>query len=192
MQKLFVIFALSQILLASSVHAQAIESVLAHPPFDTNYACSEHAAGTLKGLGDELGQDCVVKKFVTSNGRLWLREYDGTGEQNADWYSWERPILSPCDGVVTKIVVNPVTNLPGILGTPPASFIVLKRDDNVYFVLAHVQAVSIKLNERVVAGQVLAKVGNNGYSRSPHIHIGAWRDQTAMQIRWDQRKMKSE
>lgn len=33
---------------------------------------------------------------------------------------------------------------------------------------------------------------DNGYSRQPHIHIGAWRDEVALQIRFDQKKMRSE
>ena len=38
-----------------------------------------------------------------------------------------------------------------------------------------------------IAGQVVARVGNNGYGRSPHIHIGAWKGENPYQIRWDLR-----
>ena len=39
------------------------------------------------------------------------------------------------------------------------------------------------------SGQVVAKVGNNGYSRHPHIHIGAWKGNEPLQIRFDLRAM---
>ena len=35
------------------------------------------------------------------------------------------------------------------------------------------------------AGRVVAKIGNNGMSYHPHVHIGAWKDDTAHQIRFD-------
>ena len=41
--------------------------------------------------------------------------------------------------------------------------------------------------DTVRAGQVVARVGNNGYGRNPHIHIGAWKGETPYQIRWDLR-----
>jgi Peptidase family M23 len=175
-----------------SVWSQEILAVVAHPIFDTNFACSEHAVGTLKGLGDELGQDCLVEKFVTVNDRLWTRAYEGSGENNADWFSWDRLILSPCDCTVTKIIINPITNLPGKIGTPPASHVVLKKTDGTHFLLAHVQMLSVKIGDQITAGQGIARVGNNGYSRSPHVHIGAWRETQPLQIRWDLRKMKQE
>jgi hypothetical protein len=45
------------------------------------------------------------------------------------------------------------------------------------------------LNMRV--GQVVAKLGNNGQTRAPGIHIGAYREADSMplQIRWDLRAM---
>ena len=42
--------------------------------------------------------------------------------------------------------------------------------------------------DTVRAGQFVARVGNNGYGRSPHIHVGAWKGQTPYQIRWDLRR----
>ena len=37
-----------------------IESVVLHPLFATDYACSEHFEGQLPYLGDALGSDCIV------------------------------------------------------------------------------------------------------------------------------------
>ncbi|WP_147302681.1 M23 family metallopeptidase [Thalassotalea euphylliae] len=40
------------------------------------------------------------------------------------------------------------------------------------------------------AGESIAKVGNNGYSCNPHIHVGAWKDNLPLQIRFDQKTLE--
>ena len=56
--------------------------------------------------------------------------------------------------------------------------------------IAHVKDVRVAEGDSVVAGEIVASVGNNGYSRQPHVHIGAWRGETALQIRFDQTRMR--
>lgn len=51
--------------------------------------------------------------------------------------------------------------------------------------VARVANIRVKAGDQVTAGQPMAKVGNNGMSRHPHIHIGAWKGEEAMQIRFD-------
>ncbi|HVJ38051.1 MAG TPA: M23 family metallopeptidase [Stenotrophomonas sp.] len=165
----------------------SIEAVLVPPIFHDTFECSEHYEGQLKGLGDELGTDCMVADLVTDRGRTWLRTYRGDGRKNEDWFGWRAEVLSPCECTVAKININGVTNPPGALGKPPASWIQLTRDDGVNFMLAHVEDLQVEVGDRLSTGQIIARVGNNGYARAPHIHIGAWRGTQAMQIRWDQR-----
>lgn len=174
---------------ASDSRTRVIEQVMAHPLFDAGYACSEHAAGSLPALGDDLGQDCTIQKPVVSDGRGFMRAYRGEGLDNDDWYGWNQDVLSPCDCTVVRTHENPVTNVPGITGQPPASFVLLRAADDTFFVLAHVQAIGVAPGETLKAGQVIARVGNNGFARAPHIHIGAWRGRDALQIRWDQKAM---
>lgn len=175
----------------SAVGSEPAEVVLAHPIYAEYFACGEHAAGQLKGLGDELGTDCTIQRFVLfDDKRLFAAAYRADGSRNEDWFGWLQPVLSPADAVVEKIDINPVTNTPGRLGKPPASSIQLLRDDGVRFVLAHVRDVSVEEGVRVTAGQPIAKVGNNGFGRAPHIHMGAWRDDTPLQIRFDQHYMQ--
>lgn len=166
----------------------ALDYALAHRIFDDYYSCGEHREGELKSLGDNLGSDCVVQILEEIDGRTIAREYRGNGERNEDWYGWGRDVLSPCDGEVVRININEVVNQPGILGKPPATIVALKRDDGVHFLLAHLAAITVKVGDRVSAGQKLGVVGNNGYGRSPHVHIGAWHGETALQIRFDLRR----
>lgn len=173
------------LLVAACATPSVPDHVVAHPIYRQYFLCGEHAAGELKGVGDALGTDCVVHQVESVNGRVWARSHIGEGERNEDWYGWEQEVLSPCSCKVARINLNPKTNQPGKLGSPPASAIELMRDDGVHFVLAHIDAPQIQVGDQVSAGQVIARVGNNGYSRHPHTHVGAWKGQTALQVRFD-------
>jgi hypothetical protein len=191
----FLVIALSA-LCASAVAQKASDSsrreiaqFLAHPLFLEPYSCSEHAAGELPYLGDDLGQDCMIEAYVEKKGRAFMRAYATDGLANEDWYGWNKVVLSPCDCSVVSVEINPVTNVPGQTGKPPASSIELRTEDGIFVVLAHIQAPLVAKGDRLQSGQPVARVGNNGYSRVPHIHIGAWRDRDGLQIRWDQKKI---
>ena len=175
---------------ASTSTATEIESVLAHPPVDAFYSCSEHFAEQFKWLGDALGTDCQVNRLVEVDGRLFSRTYEGDGSRNEQWYGWDASLLSPCACEVIKLHENPVVNQPGVLGEPPASHVVLRAADGTHFLLAHIQQPEVAVGDRVLPGQKIAHIGNNGYGRTPHVHIGAWRGETPLQIRWDQTKMR--
>lgn len=181
----------SPLLAQSPTPAAPIEAVLLHPLFNTFYTCTEHWAGQLSSPGDALGTDCHIQQLEDINGRLWLRSYLADGLSNADWYGWHADVLAPCSGSVEKININPTTNVPGIMGEGSASFIILKCDPNLLVMVAHAENFTVKEADTVRAGQIIARVGNNGYSRHPHIHIGAWRaDNTPLQIRFDQTQMQ--
>jgi len=172
--------------------AQAIDAVLLHPIYAERYTSLEHAAWEKMGPGDALGTDCVIQRLVTVDGRLWTRGYRGDGCDNEDWFGWHQPVLAPVSGTVVKVQLNPKTNEPGVMGGGIASHVVLKDASGLMVLLAHVDDVTVKAGQMVTAGQVIAKVGNNGQSRSPHIHVGAWRGETPLQIRFDQTRMQAQ
>ena len=172
---------------ASDSRQRNIDQFFAHPLFNEPYTCSEHAAGELPYLGDDLGQDCIVEAFVEENGSGFMRMYAGEGAKNEDWYGWNKVVLSPCDCKVASIHINATTNVPGHTGKPPASSIKLEAPDGVFVVLAHIQDPVVKEGDVLKSGQTLGRVGNNGFARVPHIHIGAWHGTDALQIRWDQK-----
>lgn len=172
---------------ASDSRTRKIDAVLVHPLFKGMYVCSEHFAGQLEAVGDDLGQDCLPAKFDSEKG--FPKLYENAGTENSDWVGWNQPVLAPCDCTVKMVRINAVVNKPGATGKPPASFMLLARADGVHFVLAHIQAPKVADGAQVKAGQVLASVGNNGFGRMPHIHIGAWKGKDALQLRWDQQKI---
>ena len=167
-----------------------IEQVTIHPIFTAHYSCSEHWEGQLPHPGDALGADCIVYGGMAADGKSgFMRAFKTDGSTNEDWYGWGETVLAPFDATVEKININPVVNKPGQLGKPPASFVVFKHADGTMVLLAHVADVTIKEGDTVKAGQPFAKVGNNGYGRAPHIHVGAFRGKTPLQIRFDLRAM---
>lgn len=175
---------------ATSSTPTKIQQVLAHPLFEDPYMCSEHAEGELPYPGDDLGQDCMVAAFDDDQDLRFLRLYRTDGSTNQDWYGWNRPVHAPCDCTVLKVHVNPLTNKPGQPDKSRATGVILKAADGTMFAVAHLQALLVEEGARVKAGEQIGLVGNNGYARAPHVHIGAWRGEQPLQVRWDQRAMK--
>lgn len=167
--------------------ATADKTILIHAIHKQSFACTEHYAGQFKYVGDALGTDCVIGGWYEDEQRLFQRTYVNDGFSNEDWFGFDKEVLSPCDCTVEKININPLTNQPGIMTPGRASSITFKTADGRFVLLAHVQGVNVKEGDSVKRGALVAKVGNNGYSRNPHIHIGAWSaDGTPLQIRFDQ------
>ncbi len=179
-------FSLIALFLCLPVQAQEIVRV--HPPFayPQTYVCTSHWGGQLKSLGDDLGTDCFVERLVTQDQRTWMMAYRDQGLANADWYTWEEPVLAPFDGKVIRRNINPIVNQPGQMGSGPASFLIFERVDGVRVLIAHLRQMRVTVGESVTAGQVIGIVGNNGYSRHPHIHLGAWRGEMPVQLHLDQ------
>lgn len=185
-QKIVAILAFLPVLVTAE---QEIDATLVHPPFDTYYMCIEHAASLDFGLGDALGADCIVQAFPEGSELFWLKSHTGNGSENEDWYGWRHEVLSPCDCSVVDIHINDTTNSPGKMTPGRASSIKLRADTGVMYSVAHVREVKVEVGDRVEAGQPIARVGNNGYSRHPHVHIGAWKDDKPLQIRFDLSRM---
>jgi hypothetical protein len=190
MKPLIKIVAAALLVTSQTAPAQNIEAVLAHAPVDAIFFCTEHFAGQFTEVGDALGSDCVVHRLVEVDGRFFSRAFASDGSRNEDWYGWNQPLLAPCDCEVVNIRINPVVNTPGKVGSPPASSATFRRSDGVHFVYAHIQDIVVRQGDKVQAGQPFAKIGNNGYGRTPHVHVGAWRGAAPLQIRWDQRTMR--
>ncbi|WP_394173519.1 M23 family metallopeptidase [Thalassotalea litorea] len=167
--------------------ALAEDTVKIHAPVTESFNCTEHWDGQLKSLGDALGTDCVVQEFHQENGRMFMRSFKGEGFNNKDWYGYGKSVLAPCDCEVVKVFTNAVTNLPGIMIPGMASHIIFEKPDGTNIVIAHVADIKVSKGDKVKAGESVATIGNNGYSRNPHLHIAAWQNDTPMQIRFDQK-----
>lgn len=167
-----------------------IESVTISPLFNRRFVCADHPEGEVTELGDALGTDCLVLGGFADKDSGYFRLFKSDGRRNPDWYGWRAPVLSPVNGEVVGLYSNPVTNTPGHMQPALPSFIVFRRHDDVIVVYAHVTDVRVKIGDHVTAGQIVALDGNNGFARAPHVHVGAYRGVTPLQIRWDLRAEK--
>ena len=160
--------------------SSGIEAVVIHPPVAVEFQCSEHPLGQEDHAGDALAADCRVVRNDGGASANFPRFYSGDGTRNEDWFSWNEPLLAPFDGVVKLILRNSVTNQPGTRGPDPSSAILFQRLGDpstapVQVGYVHVQDVRVEIGDTVQVGEVVARIGNNGNSRAPHVHIGALR-----------------
>lgn len=176
-------------LLQTTAATPDLPGITLHPLYRAPFACIEHPAGQATFLGDALGTDCMVTGGGEPGGPGFTSFYRTDGRANADWYGWGAEVLAPFDGVVERVVANPVVNTPGTVGRPPAAMILFRRADGTNVLYAHVADVTVAAGDSVRAGQPVARIGNNGISRLPHIHVGAYRGAAALQVRWDLRAM---
>lgn len=165
-----------------------MERVELHPIFNRSTKYNDHYDGELKALGDALGRDCMISGFLPD--RLdFMRLYKGDGTKNEDWFSWNAEVLAPISGEIIDIYINDVTNVPGQMNPSRASSILIQGEDGITVMLAHIQNPVVTVGEKVKEGQLLAYVGNNGYSRNPHIHVGAYRGNQPLMVGFDAEKV---
>jgi biotin carboxyl carrier protein len=157
------------------------QSIHIHPPIETGgdkffLSTREHTYRTQLRLGDQLARDFTVKK-VGTDGVPRAYEPGTQGTQNADWYGWRRAVLAPFAGTVVRVAAPDTVNAPGTMNREAQPGIVIFRDRSadISVVYAHVREIRVDEGEAVRPGEVVAKVGNNGTSRAPHVHVGAWK-----------------
>ena len=62
-------------------------------------------------------------------------------------------------------------------------------EGGLHVMAGHLREIRVKEGDRLQAGQPIGFVGNNGNSRHPHIHLGAWHGDEPLQIRFDLRAL---
>ncbi len=170
-----------------------IKSIKVHPIFSRSMSYSEHYAGNLMHMGDSLGRDCTVMSLEVQETGIskFMKAYKNDGSRNEDWFTYESEVLSPVDGKVIEVYVNPVENNPGELRECRSTSITIENDDGIRINLVHVRDIKVEIEDLVVEGQVIALGANNGWSKAPHVHIGAWKNDECYQVEFDLEKMGS-
>jgi hypothetical protein len=134
------------------------------------------------GHGGGIGTDFAID--VRGLDENYAEQKDSTDE-NASAWGWGREIIAPAAGIVTyarnDVPNNPRPGDPDInsfaaLHDPVMAFmgncVIVDHGNSEYSVMAHMQhgSVTVKVGERVAAGQVIGKLGNSGDSFGPHLH----------------------
>jgi urea transporter len=101
--------------------------------------------------------------------------YGGAGQQLADYYAFQKPVLSPIRGWVVG-VVNDLPNCAiGTVDTDHkwGNSVVLYDERGFYVEISHFAqgSIGIKQGDRIERGTLIGRCGNSGYSPQPHIHI---------------------
>ena len=113
------------------------------------------------------------------------RTFRGEGKANEEWVGWGAPLYAPGAGTVVVAVDGVKDNR---VGGPPyrpdlqqlkaspfenaGNVLVIDHGKGEYSLLAHLQqgSVSVKVGQRVKAGQQVARVGMSGDAYIPHVH----------------------
>lgn len=165
----------------------AAQTVLIHPVIETGTGelifSREHTYKKQLQLGDQLARDFVVAG-ATKDGIL--KFFENNGKQNKDYLSWRKNVLAPVAGTVQEVTHPDTTNKPGVMNRKAEPGVIQIRTKNGASVtVVHVREIEVEEGQQVQAGEVIAKVGNNGNSTGPHIHVGAWKGDTPLQIQVD-------
>jgi hypothetical protein len=123
--------------------------------------------------------DTLTQGFgCVDNDKEWLDSACGTNRNHhgidlAAWNVQGAPVYSARAGVVAAV---------GIQFLGPNAVCVL-NDDGVYVEYGHMDTNTVNVGDRVVAGQQIGTVGNQGASTGPHLHVeartdGPWQTQS--------------
>jgi len=165
-------------------------SILIHPPVAAPESGSvlftrEHTYREYYIKGDQLARDFIVMR-IGEDGIMRPFKPESGGKENEDWFTWRRDVLAPFDGTVTQVQQPDSTNRPGTLNADAQhGEIRFVNERGVVVSYVHVREIEVEEDQRVEAGEAVAKAGNNGSSIAPHVHIGAWEGDTPLQIQTD-------
>lgn len=98
-----------------------------------------------------------------------------SGKRLEDYYCYNKPVLSPVSGTVSVVMHSLPDNPIGTVDKENnwGNHIVIYSDFGYYVEISHLakDSISVVVGERVVAGQLIGRCGNSGYSPEPHIHM---------------------
>ena len=163
------------------------KTVLIHPVIqigENRYITTrEHTYRSQLQKGDQLARDFLV---AATNKQGILHIYKNDGKFNEDYFGWKKNVMAPFDAEVKRVNEADSTNKPGKMNSDvQPGLVFFEKDNGLTVVYAHVRDIKVEKGDRVKAGDIVAKVGNNGNSIAPHVHVGAWKGATPYQIQID-------
>lgn len=114
-------------------------NVLIYPVFNQPLISFEHPEGESEYLGDAIGRDFMVIKFM--NG--FARRFEGDGLSNEDWFCYHADVLAPFDAVVERVHINPVENSPGAHTNTSAGSVTFLSEDGIHISYAHLKDIRV-------------------------------------------------
>lgn len=104
-----------------------------------------------------------------------MRTYSEYGINVENYYCYNKPVLSPGDGVVEELVDWVADNAVGKMNIDRnwGNSLVIRHATGLYSKLSHLKLGSfkVKVGDYISKGQWIASVGNSGRSPEPHLHF---------------------
>lgn len=103
------------------------------------------------------------------------KTYQGAGSKLEDFYCYNKPVLSPADGIAVEIIDYVEDNAVGGNNTRQnwGNTIVIKHAEGLYTKLSHLKKGSFRVTKGayIKKGEIIASCGNSGRSPEPHLHF---------------------
>jgi hypothetical protein len=167
-----------------AVNTQAVVAKIGPPLRGTNYVSADSCCDATRH----------TRAALPVNGRVWVaqryavdweqlddanRIYHGPRENPASYTIFGKEVLAVADATVACITDNLPEQTPGKypdnipIEQADGNSVVLDLGNHNYALYAHLQPNSIRVHpgDKVIRGQVLARVGNTGNSVAPHLHF---------------------
>lgn len=114
---------------------------------------------------------------------LVVDEASPRSKNNADFPSYNQPVVADAPGIVVVAVDGLPENTPGVVNKYDmhGNFVVLDHQNGEYSLFAHFIPGSLKVRKGmfVTAGTELGRCGNSGHSTLPHLHWQVMTDANA-------------
>ncbi len=150
----------------------ATEVIRIGQPTISRFSAIYHPPSEMEFLGDRDGVDYmpigkVEKRFQT---------FRTTGATNDDYFGYGMEALAPVAGLVTEVNHPTGVNPIGTMNASPVGLLEIKTKEGVNLLIAHLDNINVKVGDEVPVGSVIGTISNNGFSRVPHLHIGAYKN----------------
>lgn len=103
------------------------------------------------------------------------KEFLGSGEKVEDYFCYEKNIIAPANGYIVDIADGIPNNKIGETNSKDnwGNSVVIKHTEYLYSQISHIKSGTFKVHvgDYINKGEIIAKVGNSGYSPYPHMHF---------------------
>ena len=103
------------------------------------------------------------------------RQFSGKGDLPEEYFCFNKPVISPADGIIETVIDNIDDNLIGSVNVKNnwGNTIIIRHNNYLFTSLNHLKkdSVTVKSGDRVKQGDIIARCGNSGRSPFPHLHF---------------------
>jgi hypothetical protein len=146
------------------------ECVVLELPFNGIWIAG-HAGASLQTNSHFRNKYAIDFLKLGSDNRFYKEKEDSV----TDFYSYNEPVFSPANAIVTQVVDSVESDLMFQLDTINAggNFIILDIGNGKYVFFGHLKkaSIAVKTGDTISMGTYIGRVGNSGNSTVPHLHM---------------------